>query len=139
MTNFLPPRLRAPVYMLVGGGVIDVIAGVSWGWHSLISLVPLTLVAAAGYYVLARRDTDFSAMLRDQADERQAYRRLKIQALTGRLTTLAAAVAFLVASAAKATPLWPFALFLAIPGVAFLAGWAVYRDHPGPGEQQIGL
>jgi L-alanine-DL-glutamate epimerase-like enolase superfamily enzyme len=137
MTKFLPPRLRAPVYMLVGGGVIDVIAGLAWGWHSLVSLVPLTVAAVVAYYVLGRRDSDFSAMLRDQADERQAYRRLKIQALVGRVTTLAAVIAYLAAALAKVT-LWPFAIFVAVPGVTFLLGWLIYREHTGAGEQQVG-
>jgi hypothetical protein len=57
--------------------------------------------------VLAGRDSDFAAMLREQAGERQAERRLKLQALVGRVTALAASAAFLAAIAAKAT-LWPF-------------------------------
>ena len=137
MMRSIPPRLRAPVYMLVGGAAIDAIAGAAWGWGSLISLGPITVAAAVGYYVLARRDSDFSAMLRDQADERQAYRRLKIQALVGRVMTAAVAVGYLVAALAKAT-LWPFAIFVALAGVTFLAGWLVYREHSGAGEQQVG-
>jgi hypothetical protein len=137
MMSPIPPRLRAPVYMLVGGGVIDVIAGAAWGWGSLVFLAPLTLAAVVGYYVLAGGETDFSAMLRDQADERQVYRRLKIQALVGRVTTLAAVIAYLAAALAKAT-LWPFAIFVAVPGVTFLLGWMIYREHPGAGEQQVG-
>ena len=137
MTRSIPPRLRAPVYMLVGGGAIDAIAVAAWGWGSLISLGPLTAAAAVGYYVLTGRDSDFAAMLRDQADERQVYRRLKIQALVGRVTTAAAAVAYLAAALAKAT-LWPFAIFVGLAGVTFLVGWLVYREHPGAGEQQVG-
>src|SRR5580700_3283192 len=137
MTRSIPPRLRAPVYMILGGGMIDALAVAAWGWGSLASLGPLTVAGAIGYYVLARRDSDFAAMLRDQADERQTYRRLKIQALVGRITTLAASVAFLAAIAAKAT-LWPFYIFITVPAVTFLAGWLVYREHPGGREQQAG-
>jgi fatty acid desaturase len=72
-------------------------------------------------------------MVREQADERQAYRRLRIQALVGRITTLAAGTAFLAAVAARIT-LWPFYIFITVPGVTFLAGWLVYRDHPGTGD-----
>ena len=136
MTRSIPARLRAPVYMLVGGGAIDAIAVAAWGWRSLISLGPFTIISVVGYYVLAGRDSDFAAMLRDQADERQAYRRLKIQALVGRVMTAAVAVGYLVASLAKVT-LWPFAIFVGVAGVTFLAGWAVYREH-GAGEQQVG-
>jgi hypothetical protein len=137
MMKFLPPRLRAPVLMLAGGAVICAVAVIGWGWRSLISLGPVTIISVVGYYVLGGRDSDFAAMLREQADERQAYRRLKIQALVGRVTTLAATTAFLAAIAAKAT-LWPFYIFITVPGVTFLAGWLVYREHPGTGEQQAG-
>src|SRR5580692_4268279 len=137
MTRSIPPRLRAPVYMILGGGMIDALAVAAWGWGSLASLGPLTVAGAIGYYVLARRDSDFAAMLRDQADERQTYRRLKIQALVGRITTLAAVVAYLAAAVAKAT-LWPFAIFVAVPGVAFLLGWVVYRERNDGRVQQVG-
>jgi L-alanine-DL-glutamate epimerase-like enolase superfamily enzyme len=137
MTRSIPPRLRAPVYMILGGGTIDALAVAAWGWGSLASLGPLTVAGAIGYYVLARRDSDFAAMLRDQADERQTYRRLKIQALVGRITTLAAVVAYLAAAVAKAT-LWPFAIFVAVPGVAFLLGWVVYRERNDGREQHAG-
>jgi hypothetical protein len=137
MMGSIPPRLRAPVIMLAGGAVIAAVAVAAWGWGSLLSIGPVTLAAAAGYYVVAGRDSDFAAMLREQADERQAYRRLKIQALVGRITTLAASVAFLAAIAAKAT-LWPFYIFITVPAVTFLAGWLVYREHPGGREQQAG-
>ena len=93
----------------------------AWGWGSLLSIGPVTLAAAAGYYVVAGRDSDFAAMLREQADERQAYRRLQIQALVGRITTLAASVALLAAIAAKAT-LWPFYLFITVPRCRHVSG-----------------
>ena len=51
--------------------------------------------------------------------------------------TLAASVAFLAAIAARAT-LWPFYIFITVPAVTFLAGWLVYREHPGGREQQAG-
>ena len=75
MLKFLPPRLRAPVLMLAGGAVICAVAVIGWGWRSLISLGPVTIISVVGYYVLGGRDSDFAAMLREQADERQEYRR----------------------------------------------------------------
>jgi uncharacterized membrane protein len=137
MMRSIPPRLRAPVIMLAGGAVIDGIAVAAWGWSSLISIGPVTIISVVGYYLLSGRDSDFAAMLRDQADERQVYRRLKIQALVGRVTTLAASIAFLAAVAAKAT-LWPFYIFITVPGVTFLAGWLIYREDPDGREQQVG-
>jgi hypothetical protein len=137
MMKSIPPRLRASVIMLVGGAVITGVSVAAYGWSASLGVAIIAVVASAGYYVVAGRDSDFSAMLREQADERQAYRRLRIQALVGRITTLAAGTAFLAAVAAKIT-LWPFYIFITVPGVTFLAGWLVYRDHPGTGEQQIG-
>jgi hypothetical protein len=55
-----------------------------------------------------------------------------MQALVGRVTTGAAAVAFLVAFAVKTT-LWPSFIFLTTPAVTFLAGWMIYREH-GDGQ-----
>jgi hypothetical protein len=132
-----PPRLRAPVIMLTGGAVICAVAVSAEGWGSLLSIGPVTIAAAVGYYVLAGRDSDFAAMLREQAGERQAERRLKIQALVGRVTALAARAAILAAIAAKAT-LWPFYIFITVPAVTFAAGWLICREHPGGGEQRAG-
>ena len=137
MLKSIPPRLRAPVIMLAGGAVITAVAVVAWGWSSLWSVGGLAVLASIGYYFLAGRDSDFAALLRDQADERQAYRRLQMQALVGRVTTLAASIAYLAAALAKA-PLWPFAIFIAVPGVTFLAGWLLYREHGGRPEHQPG-
>jgi hypothetical protein len=124
----IPPRLRAPVIMLVGGAIIATVVVVAYGWGTLRYQVPTILAAAAGYYVWSGRDSDYAALLRRQPDERQAYRRLKMEALAGRVTTGAAFVAFLAAFAVKAT-LWPFFIFLTIPCVTFFVGWAIYREH----------
>lgn len=129
MTKQIRPRLRAPVRMLAGGTVITAVVAAVYGWTALLYLGPLTVVGAAGYYVLGGRDTDFAAMLRSQTDERQDYRRLKIQAVVGRVTYGSAAVAYVAAVAAKTT-LWPFGIFLAIPTVALVLGWLIYRERP---------
>jgi hypothetical protein len=130
-------ELRAPLIMLTGGAVICAVAVSAAGWGSLLSIGPVTIAAALGSYVLAGRDSDFAAMLREQADERQAERRLKIQALVRRVTALAASAAFLAAIAAIAT-LWPFYIFITVPAVTFAAGWLICREHPGGGEQRAG-
>jgi len=67
-------------------------------------------------------------MIRQQPDERQAYRGLKIQAVAGRVMSSGAGVAFLAAWAARAT-LWPFEIFLALFGVGLLAGWVITRER----------
>jgi hypothetical protein len=128
MFNLMPARLRAPATMLAGGAIITAAVAATNGWVALLYLGPLTLAAAAGYYVLAGRGSDFAAMLRAETDERQHHRRLEIQALVGRVTAGAAAAAYVAAVAAKAT-LWPFAIFLAVPTGAFILGWLVYRER----------
>jgi len=128
MMRSIPPRLRTPLITLVGGAVCAAVAVAAYGWGSLLHLGPVTILGPALYYVWGGRNSDSAAMIRYQVDERQAYRQLKILALVGRVMGGGAVVAYLVAFAAKAT-LWPFAIFLALFGVATLAGWVIYRER----------
>ena len=134
MMRPIPPRQRAPVSILVGGAVIAAVVVPARGWGTLVSLGPLTAVLAAGWYLSGGRDSDFGALMRDKADERQAYRRLKAQALVGIVMSAAVGVAYLAALAAKAT-LWPFAILVFVPGVTFIVGWTIYRE-PGGGQDE---
>jgi hypothetical protein len=128
MMRSIPPRLRSPLTMLAGGAVIAAVAVAVTGWQSLRYLAPFVVVCAAGYYVWSGRSGDSAAMVRQQPDERQAYRQLRIQAVVGRVMSAGASVAFLAAWAAKA-PLWPFAVFLALFVVALCAGWVITRER----------
>jgi hypothetical protein len=134
MMRSVPPRLRASASILAGGVVIAAIVVPAHGWGTLVTLGPLTIVLAAGWYLWGGRDSDFGALMRDKADERQAYRRLKTQALVGVVMSVAVGVAYLAALAAKAT-LWPFAILVFVPGVTFFVGWAIYRE-PGAGQDE---
>ncbi len=130
MKRFVPPRLRAPMSIVAGGAVIASIAVPargSHGWQTLLGIGLLTVVLAAGWYLAGARDSDFGAVLRDKADERQAYRRLKTQALVGIVMSAATGVVSLAALASRA-PLWPFAILIFVPGVTFIAGWMIYRE-----------
>ena len=127
MLRSVPPRLRAPVSMLVGGAAIAAVAVPARGWGTLVTLGPLVAVLAVGWYLVGGRDSDFGALMRDTADERQAYRRLKTQALVGIVTSGAVGVIYLAALAAKAT-MWPLSILVLVPGVTFLAGWMLYRE-----------
>ena len=128
MMRSIPPRLRAPLKMLVFGGVFAVIAVTAYGWGSLLHLGPVIIAGPVVYYVWGGRNSDSAAMIRQQLDERQAYRGLKIQAVVGRVMSTGAGVAFLAAWAAKAT-LWPFEIFLALFVVALVAGWVITRER----------
>jgi hypothetical protein len=114
--------------MLVFGAVFAAAAVAGYGWRSLLHLGPVILAGPAVYYVWGGRNSDSAAMIRQQPDERQAYRALKIQAVVGRVMSTGTSVAFLAAWAAKAT-LWPFEIFLALFVVALLAGWVITRER----------
>jgi hypothetical protein len=137
MMKFLPPRLRAPVNMLVGGSVITVIGVIVNGWMAAAFLIPFVIICTAGYYVLGGGDSDLAAVFLGQGDERQSYRRLRMQALVGRVLSLAVAVISIVAVAVKAT-LWPVLVLVGLLPLTILAGWVIYREHPGAGEQPTG-
>jgi hypothetical protein len=124
----IPPRLRAPLMMLVFGAVFAAVAVAAYGWGSLLHLGPVIIAGPAVYYVWGGRNSDSAAMIRQQVDERQAYRGLKIQAVVGQVMSGGASIAFLAAWAAKAT-LWPFEIFLALFAVALLAGWVITRER----------
>ena len=130
----IPPRLRAPVSILAGGTAIAAIAVPARGWAILASLGPLTAVLAAGWYLAGARESDFGALMRDKADERQAYRRLKAQALVGIVMSAAVGVAYLAGLAAKVT-LWPLGILVFVPGITFIVGWTIYRE-PGGGKDE---
>jgi hypothetical protein len=128
MMRSIPPRLRTPLMMLVFGTVFAAAAVAGYGWGSLLHLGPVIIAGPVVYYVWGGRNSDSAAMIRQQLDERQAYRGLKIQAVVGRVMSIGASVAFLAAWAAKAT-LWPFEIFLALFVVGLLAGWVITRER----------
>jgi hypothetical protein len=127
----VPPRLRAPLSILAGGAVIAAVVPRAHGWKSLLGLGLLTAVYAAGWYLAGGRDSDFGALMGGQVDERQAYRRLKAQALVGIVMSGMAGAVCLAAMAARAMT-WPFEIIAFVPGVTFFVGWAIYRE-PGGG------
>jgi hypothetical protein len=134
MMRSIPPRLRAPLMMLVFGAVFAAAAVAGYGWKSLLHLGPVIIAGPAVYYVWGGRNSDSAAMIRQQLDERQAYRGLKIQAVVGRVMSMGVSVAFLAAWAAKAT-LWPFEIFLALFVVGLLTGWVITRERgDGPDD-----
>lgn len=134
MKRSVPPRLRAPLSILAGGAVIAAVVPPTHGWKPLLGLGLFTVLCAAGWYLAGGRDSDFGALMGDKADERQAYRRLKVQALVGIVMSVAVGVAYLAALAAKAT-IWPLGILIFVPGVTFIVGWAIYRE-PGGGRDE---
>ena len=128
MMRSIPPRLRTPLTGLVCGAVFAAVAVAAYGWGSLLHLGPVIILGPAVYYVWGGRNSDSAARIRYQVDERQAYRRLRIGAVVGRVMGVGACIAFLAAWAAKAT-LWPFEIFLGLFAVAVVAGWVITRER----------
>jgi hypothetical protein len=128
MMRFIRPRLRAPAQMALLGlaGTAAIVVG--QGWENAITFAVLMALAVIGVYVWGGRDTDQGALIGSRADERQASLQMKVTAFQGKVLSVAAGVAFLVAIAVNARPLWPFVLCVAVSGVSGLAGWAIYRD-----------
>src|SRR5580700_3422333 len=68
MMKFLPPRLRAPVSMIVGGSVITVIGVILNGWVAAAFLIPFAVICTVWYYVLGGGDSDLAAVFLGQGD-----------------------------------------------------------------------
>jgi hypothetical protein len=132
MMRFIRPRLRVPVAVAVLGTAATAAVVVSQGWTTAIYVAIAWVVLAVGYYIWGGKDSDVGAVIGSRADERQASLEMKVTALQGKVMTAAAAVAFLIAVAVKAT-IWPFAIFVALAGLSGFAGWAIYRQD-GSGQ-----
>lgn len=133
MNGSIPQRLRALILITGAATAAAVIGGANYGWGSIVDVLPILLAVVAGVYVVTGRDSDFGAVARRQADERQARQRMQVQALVGRVLGLAVAVAYLVAVATHAM-LWPFGVLLGVLAVAFVAGWYHYGERGGGGH-----
>jgi hypothetical protein len=139
--RFIGPRLRNPLGVLAFGTVFAAAIVIGQGWENAIVFEAAFMVLAAVSYVWGGRDTDRGALIGSRADERQASLQMKVTAFQGKVLSAAAAVAFLVAIAVNAKPLWPFILFVVLSGVSGLVGWGIYRDDldsqadgPDPGH-----
>lgn len=106
------------------------IGGATHGWASVVYVLPIPVLAITAFYVWGGRESDVGAAIRRQLDERQANERLRVQALVGRVLSLAVAVGYMVAAAAKVT-LWPWAILLGLVAVSFLVGRLIYGEHAG--------
>jgi hypothetical protein len=127
----VPARLRAPLKIVVLGlvvGGVD-IAARGWALVPAVILACVIVAAAVGFYLWGGGESDAAASLRRERDERQRLRSLKIQALAGRVSALAAAVAMVVAVCVGVTAWWPFVVALAVPVLAAAAGWFIYADR----------
>jgi hypothetical protein len=134
----MPSRLRAPALLTAATLIVLAIGGVTRGWGSVADVAPIPIVAIVALYLWGGRDTDAGALIRRELDERQAHQRLEVQALVGRVLSLAVGLAYMIAVATKAK-LWPWAILLGLMAIAFVAGRLIYseRGHSETDESAI--
>ena len=128
MNTHLPPRFRAPALFAFVAAVALAIGGAVHGWKTVPNVLPVPIVVIVALYLWGGRDSDAGALIRHHLDERQAEARLKVQALVGRVLSLAVAAAYIVASTSKTT-WWPWAALLGVGMGTFLIGWLMYGEH----------
>ena len=121
-------RLRVPGGMLILGTGLAAAVLVGQGWHNAIPVEVVTVITAAGYFLLGGLNTDVGAIYGSSGDERQQMVRLRAQALTGVVTVLAAVIGFMVQIARRA-PTWPFGVVVGTAAASFVVGLAIYRVH----------
>jgi hypothetical protein len=117
--------------MLVSGATISLAALVGQGGFAALSCGAVTLVAAAGYYVLGGRDSDAGAAVGGRADERQLSAITVARAAAGMATQVCVA-GYLVVAAAVGSPPWP----AVVVGAAALLGAGA---HLARGDRDLGL
>jgi hypothetical protein len=127
MRRSLPPRWRAPAVLLVAALVALVIGGAIHGWVTVLYVLPIPLAVGTFLFLMSGRDSDYGALLRRQLDERQVLKRLKVQALVGRVLSLAVVISYGVSIAAKSAR-WPWAILVGLMAISFIAGLLFYRE-----------
>ena len=103
-------------------------AGAIHGWSGVAYVLPIPIVLVVTLFVLGGRDTDAGALIRRELDERQAHERLEVQALVGRVLSIAVAIAYTIAWA-TGTTLWPWGAMLGLMVIAFIGGRLLYAEH----------
>ena len=129
------PRMRAPLILLAAAVIAVIAGGTTYGWSSVLYVVPILAVVVLVPYLLSGRDSDVGASLRRQVDERQQLQQLKVQALVGRVLSVAVVVGYAVALATDSL-LWPWAVLLGVVAVAFLGGWIIYGERGSTGDEE---
>ena len=134
MRHSRPARWRSPAILALVATAAVIAGGATHGWGTVPYVLPIPIAVLVFMSAMARTDTDCGASLRFQYDERQSLQRYKIQALVGRVLSVAVAVAYLVALAVGAT-IWPYAVLLGLMALTFVAGRLRY-DELGRGEDE---
>jgi hypothetical protein len=121
-------RLAVPAIMIIGGTGLAAAMAAGQGWGAAIPVEAIAIVAAIGYYLWGRRDSDVGAMIGSRVDERQSLLRTRAQALAGVAGAVAGIIGYMVAIARK-DPVWPFVLILGVEVITFIAGLAIFGER----------
>lgn len=123
-------RFRSPAVTWAGGTAIAAAATFANGWSAGALVETVTVVAAAGYYVLGGRDTDLGAIFGSRPDERQASAAMRASALAATAMAVVTLFGYAVAVALHAET-WPFDLVAGAGAAAFVTGLVAHRSGGG--------
>jgi hypothetical protein len=136
LIKVIRPRLRKPLLRGIAGlglaGAWAIGAGGHGRWLAIVIAI-VVLGNAVAWYVWAGNDSDDGALLGSRADERQKLVGQKARALAGVVAMAAAYTGLVFALAAKRADAWPFAVLLAVTGLAYLLGLSSYGE-PDPAD-----
>jgi hypothetical protein len=97
----------------------------------------VTLVAAAGYYLLTGTDTDIGAIYGQRSDERQMMVRMSASRLA-LIVALAAAFVCAVVSVALDDGYWQPDVIASAAGASYLLGLSIYGSHDEQSRGDVG-
>jgi hypothetical protein len=136
--NFMQPRLRKPLGILLAGTMLAV-AWILRGGPSWYLSIVMEVSILAWAFLLYRRggaDTDEGALAGSRADERQRLISVRSRALAFNLVMAMTFLGLTIGIAVGATWWWALVLVLAVGGFGYLYGLSTYgvaQEGPSPG------
>ena len=128
MTNFIPPRLRRPLLLVLAGAIFAVAWVVRGGqtWWISILVVVATAVRVIVVYVRAGQDNDEGALAGSRADERLRLLAAQSWAVAGKVAIGAALIGVSIGIAVHGSWWWAFAVMIGITLLGYLFGLSNY-------------
>jgi hypothetical protein len=135
--NFIQPRLRKPLGILLAGTSLAVawIFGYGPSWYLSIVIEVSVLVWAFLLYRRGSADTDEGALAGSRADERQRLISARSRALAFNMVMVMTFLGLVIGIAAGANWWWALVPVLAVGGFGYLYGLSTYgvaQEGPSP-------